>query len=79
MKKIELSADEIRVIRQYLNREFDTWTATKEQEGLLLGVVPKADALMEELDACDEMVDDYKADLIYWYWCKYKDQEGIKE
>ena len=38
---------------------------------VLGGVIDKADALMEELDAYDEL----EGDLIEWYWNKYQAQE----
>ena len=75
MKKIELSADEIRVIKQQLNGEIELWSATEEQQKLLTSVIDKADALMEELDAYDDL-DNYMEDgVIGWYYDKYKAQE----
>lgn len=75
MKKIELSADEIKVIKQQLNGEIEVWNATDQQQELLSGVIDKAEALLEELDAYDEL----EGDMILWYWEKYKAQEGITE
>ena len=73
MKKIELSADEIKVIKQQLNGEIEVWHATDEQKVLLMGVIDKAKALDEELGY--EEFDD----MILWFWNKYKAQEGIAE
>lgn len=70
MKKIELSADEIKVIEQQINGEIEISTATEEQQVLLTGVINKAEALLDELDAYDEMGDD----LIKWFYGKYKSQ-----
>lgn len=70
MKRIELTAEEIRVIEQQLNGEIEVWSATDEQQKLLTGVLDKADELLEELDAYDEVGDD----LIRWYYEKYKSQ-----
>ena len=75
MKKIELSADEIKVIKQQLNGEIEVWNVTDQQQELLPGVIDKAEALLEELDAYDEL----EGDMILWYWEKYKAQEGITE
>jgi len=75
MNKIELSADEIKVIKQQLNGEIEVWSATEEQQQLLTGVIDKAEALVEELDAYEEM----GGDMIQWYWNKYKLQENITE
>lgn len=75
MKMIELSADEIKVIKQQLNGEIELWSATEEQQKLLTSVIDKADALMEELDAYDDL-DNYMEDgVIGWYYDKYKAQE----
>lgn len=75
MKKIELTADEIKVIKQQLNGEIEVWSADDYQQKHLTSVINKADALLEELDAYDEMGDD----MILWFWNKYKAQEGIIE
>lgn len=72
MKKIELSEQEIQVIKDQLDGKISAFTATPEQQQLLMGVIDKADALMEELDAYD---DDY-SDLIAWFWGKYQAQQA---
>ncbi len=76
MSKIELTPNEIQVIKQQLNGEIEIWSATDEQQQLLMGVIDKADSLLEELDAYDEMVDEYEADTILWFWNKYQKQQG---
>lgn len=75
MKKIELSADEIKTIKQQLNGEIEVWNATEEQQKHLTSVIDKAESLLDELDAYDEMGDD----MILWFWNKYKVQEGISK
>lgn len=70
MKKIELTADEIKVIEQQLNGEIEVWSATDEQQEILTRVTNDAEALMDELDAYDEL----DGDLIQWYYDKYKAQ-----
>lgn len=70
MKKIELTADEIKVIEQQLNGEIEVWSATDEQQEILTKVTNDAEALMDELDAYDEL----DGDLIQWYYDKYKSQ-----
>ena len=74
MKKIELSADEIKVIKQQLNGEIEVWHATDEQKELLMGVIDKADALMDELDAYDDLDHYMEGGLIAWFYDKYKAQ-----
>ncbi len=79
MKKIELSADEIKVLKQQLNGEIEVWNATDEQQKHLTSVIDKADELLEELDGYDDMIDNFEGDTILWFWNKYKEQEGISE
>lgn len=73
MNKITLSADEIQVIKQQLKGEIEVWSATDEQQQLLTGVIKKAEALMDELDAYDEL----NGNLVEWYWEKYQAQETL--
>lgn len=71
MEKIELTKEEIEVIELQLAKKIDIDTATERQKVVLMGVIDKADLLMEELDAYDELDDD----LIQWYYDKYKAQK----
>lgn len=71
MKKIELTEKEIEVIGQQLAGEFDRVFAPDDDKAALMSVIDKAGALMEELDAYDELDDD----LILWFWNKYQEQE----
>lgn len=73
MKRIELSADEIKVIKQQLNGEIEVWNATDDQKKHLTSVIHKAEALDEELGY--EEFDD----MIQWFWDKYMAQEEITE
>lgn len=75
MKKIELSADEIKVIKQQLNGEIEVWNATDEQQKLLTGVIDKAEALMDELDTYDDLDNYMEGGLVAWFYDKYKAQE----
>lgn len=70
MKKIILTAKEIEVINAQLNGKVEIW-ATEDVKTALMGVIRKADALMEELDAYDEVGEN----LIAWFWKKYQAQE----
>ena len=71
MEKIVLTEKEIEVIDLFLAEKVDIETvATDEQKELLMGVTDRAEALMEELDAYDELDDN----LIKWYYEKYKAQ-----
>lgn len=72
MEKIVLTEKEIEVIDLFLAEKVDIETvATDEQKELLMGVTDRAEALMEELDAYDELDDN----LIKWYYDKYKAQQ----
>lgn len=75
MNKIELSASEIGVIRQQLNGEIEVYDATDEQQQLLMGVIDKANALLDEQDAYEEL-EQQGNNLIQWFWDKYKAQEN---
>lgn len=75
MKKIELTEKEIEVIHQQLNGEIEVYSATEEQQKLLMGVIDKANKLLDEEDAYDEL-EAQGNDLIDWYWKKYQAQEN---
>lgn len=45
MEKIELTADEIKVIKQQLNGEIEVWNADDYQQKHLTSVIDKANAL----------------------------------
>ena len=71
MEKIVLTEKEIEVVDLFLAEKVDIETvATDEQKELLMGVTDRAEALMEELNAYDELDDN----LIKWYYDKYKSQ-----
>lgn len=71
MAKIELTDAEIEVIKQQLNGEIEVFTATDEQRENLTKVIHKAEALLAELDAYDEL----DGDMIKWFWNKYQEQK----
>ena len=71
MEKIVLTEKEIEIIDLFLAEKIDIETvATDEQKELLMGVTDRAEALMDELNAYDELDDN----LIKWYYDKYKAQ-----
>ena len=71
MEKITLTEKEIEIIDLFLAEKIDIESvATDEQKELLMGVTDRAEALMEELNAYDELDDN----LIKWYYEKYKAQ-----
>ena len=68
MEKIVLSEDEKVVIEMQLRGEIEIDTATEDQQQLLMGVINKAEKLMDETD------EDPGDDLIAWFYEKYKAQ-----
>ena len=73
MEKIVLTEKEIEIIDLFLAEKIDIETvATDEQKELLMGVTDRAEALMDKLDAYDELDDN----LIKWYYDKYKAQQS---
>lgn len=71
MAKIELTDKEKEIVELFLAEKIDIETvATDEQKELLMGVTDRAEALMDELNAYDELDDN----LIKWYYDKYKAQ-----
>ena len=68
MEKIVLSEDEKVVIEMQLRGEIEIDTATEDQQKLLMGVINKAEKLMDETD------EDPGDDLIAWFYEHYKAQ-----
>lgn len=73
MAKIELTEKEIEIIDLFLAEKVDIESvATDEQKELLMGVIDRAESLMDELNAYDELGDN----LVKWYYNKYKAQQA---
>ena len=68
MNTAELTKEELIVVEAHLRGEFEMWNATDEQRETLTRVIERAKALLEELEAYDEMGDS----LIEWYYNKSK-------
>ena len=71
-KQIELSKEEIAVIEKQIKGGIGFEFEDEHEKELMMGVVDKADALIHELDAFDELGDS----LIEWYYNKYKAQQA---
>lgn len=71
-QEIILTQDEIQVINEYFEGKVGSFTATPQQQQLMISVINKAEALLKKLDAYDELEDD----LIQWFWDKYQAQKG---
>lgn len=72
MKKIELTPLEKEMLRQNVEREFEPMNATPEEAAAMNSVIDKADKLMDELGADDELGDS----LMEWFQRKYEQQEA---
>lgn len=70
MKKIVLTEDEKKVIKQYFKHEFDQFTANEYQMKYFGNVIDKASDFHFE-SGSDE---DFGDDLIVWFWRKYQEQ-----
>ena len=70
MKRIELTGLELQMLKLNVAREFYPLVATAEEVKAMNSVIKKAEGLMEELDAYDELDES----LMEWFMAKYKDQ-----
>ena len=70
MDKIILTEKELEVIKKQLDGKIEVYDATDEEQAILMGVVDKAEELLDKLDAYDEL----KGDLIKWFFDKYQNQ-----
>ena len=71
-KKIELTDPQKEVLQRHLEGEFSPFMASDEEKKNMQEVIEKAEALLDELDAYDEM----GIDLMEWFWRKYENQES---
>lgn len=69
--RIELTPLELAMLKRDLAGEFFPTEQTDEENKALANVIEKADNLMEELDAYDELGDS----LMQWFYDKYQAQE----
>lgn len=65
-KKIELTENEIAVIKKYIKGEIRMFGTSEEDMETMKSVISKAELLMFETD------EDTGDDLILWFWNKYK-------
>jgi hypothetical protein len=71
MDAINLTELEYKVLEQDIKGEFSDFDATEEELRAMVSVINKADALMDELGASDELDDN----LLLWFWDKYQAQQ----
>ena len=73
-KRIELSDLELEMTKRHLNGDFFPPEQTDEENRAFARVIDKADKLMGELDAYDELDRYENMSLIQWYYDKYRQQ-----
>lgn len=71
METINLTELELKVLEQDVKNEFSDFDATEDELRAMVRVIHKAEALMEELDAYDELDES----LLLWFYNKYKVQQ----
>jgi hypothetical protein len=71
MDAINLTELEYKVLEQDIKGEFSDFDATEEELRAMVSVINKADALMDELGASDELDEN----LLLWFWDKYQAQQ----
>lgn len=76
--KIELTPLELAMLEKEIKHEFFPPNNTLEENKAYARVIDKAEALMHELNAIDEVMSEPRCDMMLWFWKKYKAQEGIK-
>lgn len=74
-KRIELSDLELRMLKLNVSGEFAPMVATEEEAEAMNSVIDKADKLMEELNAYEELDNS----LMEWFLNKYEAQETNAE
>lgn len=70
-KRIELSDLELEMTKRHLNGDFFPPEQTDEENRAFARVIDKADKLMGELDAYDELDRYENMSLIQWFYDKY--------
>lgn len=73
MEKIVITQEQMEVIQEYLDGKIGMFTATDHQMEVMSGIIKSATALLEELEAYDELDEDN--DTIRWYLKKYNEQQ----
>lgn len=73
--RIELTPLELEMLKRDLAGEFFPPEQTDEENKAFARVIDKADKLMEELDAYDELGNS----LMQWFWDKYQEQQNVSE
>ncbi len=74
MKKIELNAKELDVLERQVRGEINDWMLPPEEIAILNKLIVDAHALLDELDAYDEL----DGDMMRWYYDKYRSQAEVR-
>lgn len=68
MDKIVLTPEQREVVQEYLDGKIGMFNATEHQMNIIIQILDDAKALLNKLDAWDELGDNW--DLIRWYLTK---------
>ena len=68
MDKIILRPEQREVIEEYLKGHIGVFSATEQQQLLMIEILDDAKALMKKLDAWDELEENW--DMVRWYITK---------
>ena len=74
MKEVIITPEEMAVIQEYLDGKIGMFNATEHQMKVMSKVIDDAHALLDELDAYDELAEFPKMDMIRWYLTKANKQ-----
>ena len=74
MRRIELNAKEFDVLERQVKGKINDWMLPPEEIAILNKLIVDAHALLDELDAYDEL----DGDLMRWYYSKHKEQSMVK-
>ena len=76
IEKIELTEEEIEVIKACITEELDPYYANERQQELLTGIIDRADAILDKLWESDPDYD-FGSDTVKWYYNLYRKQQGL--
>lgn len=75
MEKVVITPEEMAVIQEYLDGKIGLFSATQHQMTVMSKVIDDAHALLDKLNAYDELAETPKMDMVRWYLSKAETQE----
>lgn len=77
MSRIEFTDFEKEVVKKHIKYRLGFDTPIEEVKAMN-AIIERAEALQDELDAVDEVMEEPDCDLVLWYWKQYLKQEGLE-